>query len=421
MRTQISTILIVWLIAPVLVLAQDYLISFSGTGETPYVTTVIVENLTQNKTKTVNGTDILHLLGVVTGIETISYDVNKNIFFYPNPMEDYTKLQFDLPESGKAVISLTDLAGRNILRAVYLLDKGIHSYLIRGVKEGTYIAKISLGRHSLSSRLVSLGSENGAVNIIPENSPGYQGKQIDSKSASAEVVMQYTTGDRLKLTSISGNYSSVVTDVPAASKTITFNFVACTDPDGNNYQTVTIGSQTWQAQNLRTTKLNDGAEIQLINNDAEWAAITSPALGWYNNNAATYKDLYGGYYNWYAINTGKLCPAGWRVPNNTDWNTLFSSLGGANVAGGRLKATGTTFWNAPNTGATNESGFTGLAGSTRSPSGAFSLLKYIGTFWTTTQADQSYGFFKQLQFDTPAISEAGQVKTYGRNVRCVKE
>ena len=225
--------------------------------------------------------------------------------------------------------------------------------------------------------------------------------------------------------------------MPTASKTINFSFIPCTDQDGNNYPVVTIGStkgdedssdpsgekgtQIWMAENLKTTKLNDGTIIELISNDALWDTQTVPAMGWLNNNLSN-KDVYGGYYNIVAVLTGKLCPTGWRVPDNNDWNILFNSLGGSGQAGGKLKATGLTYWQSPNTGATNESGFTGLAGGSRYPLyGTYSGVKYLGSWWTSTQPDPGTAYFKELQFDIIVVNQPGMSRKYGRNVRCVKE
>ena len=98
------------------------------------------------------------------------------------------------------------------------------------------------------------------------------------------------------------------------------------DIDGNVYKTITIGNQTWMAENLKTTKYNDGTDIANVTGDTEWSSLTTPAYCWYNNNANTYKATYGALYNWYAVNTGVLAPMGWHVPTTTEWNTLVNYL-----------------------------------------------------------------------------------------------
>jgi uncharacterized protein (TIGR02145 family) len=147
-----------------------------------------------------------------------------------------------------------------------------------------------------------------------------------------------------------------------------------TDGDGNVYNTVTIGTQIWMKGNLKTMKFNYGTSIPNVTDNTTWAGLTSAAYCWYNNDAATYKTTYGALYNWYAVdvasNDGKnVCPAGWHIPSDAEWTTLTDYLGGASVAGSKLKETGTTHWLSPNTGATNESGFTALPGGGHSRNG----------------------------------------------------
>jgi uncharacterized protein (TIGR02145 family) len=132
------------------------------------------------------------------------------------------------------------------------------------------------------------------------------------------------------------------------------------DVDGNIYKTIQIGTQNWMAENLKTTKYNDGNPIPDVTNFTEWSNLTTGAYCWYRNDALSYKDTYGALYNWFTINTGLLCPSGWHIPADTEWTTLFTYLGGTWIAGSKIKEIGTTHWMDPNPGATNESGFTAL-------------------------------------------------------------
>jgi len=98
------------------------------------------------------------------------------------------------------------------------------------------------------------------------------------------------------------------------------------DIDGNSYKTVTIGSQVWMAENLKTTKYNDGTSIPMIPENNAWTGLTSPAFSWYNNDSTENKKTYGALYNWYTVNTNKLCPTGWHVPADAEWMTLTTYL-----------------------------------------------------------------------------------------------
>ena len=156
------------------------------------------------------------------------------------------------------------------------------------------------------------------------------------------------------------------------------------DIDGNNYKTIQIGTQTWMAENLKTTSYNDGSSIPNVTGDVEWMDLTTGAYCWYGNLETTYKNTYGALYNWYTVNTGKLCPTGWHVPSKEEWMILATYLGGPDIAGGKLKESGTTHWQSPNTGATNTVRFNALPGGVRDVSsdfGGFFIKSGSNGFW----------------------------------------
>lgn len=193
-----------------------------------------------------------------------------------------------------------------------------------------------------------------------------------------------------------------------------------TDIDGNNYTTVTIGTQEWLKENLKTTKLTDGTPISLITDNTAWMNTTSAAYCWYNNDQALNGSVYGALYNWYTVNTNKLCPNGWHVPSNTEWQTLVDYLGGASEAGNKLKEAGTAHWYLPNTGATNESGFTALPGGQRGAGGIFDIIKGSATFWTSTEVSATNAMVWALFYHSGFCQNVGDGKEAGKSVRCIK-
>ena len=198
------------------------------------------------------------------------------------------------------------------------------------------------------------------------------------------------------------------------------------DVDGNAYNTMTIGTQTWMAENLKTTKYNDNTDIPSVADIPAWAALSTPGYCWYNNDAATYKAHYGALYNWYAVdaagNGGKnVCPAGWHIPTDAEWATLTDFLGGNNVAGGKMKETGTANWQSPNTGATNESGFTALPGGGRYFDGTFSSIGSIGGWWSSTELLTTSARGRYLYSDYSFIYRGSGSKQDGFSVRCLKD
>jgi uncharacterized protein (TIGR02145 family) len=191
--------------------------------------------------------------------------------------------------------------------------------------------------------------------------------------------------------------------------------------DNRRYKTVRIGNQVWMAENLKTTKYNNGSPIPAVTNVKDWSRLTTPGYCWYDNNQTNYGNIYGTLYNWYTVNTGKLCPKGWHVPTDTEWTTLTEYLGGASVAGGKLKEIETTHWTSPNTGATNETGFTALPGSGRRFNGKFFFFGINGYWWSATEDNTTSAWFQNMNFNDSLVFRNGISKKYGFSVRCLRD
>jgi uncharacterized protein (TIGR02145 family) len=201
-----------------------------------------------------------------------------------------------------------------------------------------------------------------------------------------------------------------------------------TDQDGNEYKTITIGTQTWMAENLRTTKYSDGTTIPNVTDNTAWTNLTTGAYCNYNNTtSADTIATYGRLYNWYAaIGSGNIAPAGWHVPTETEWRTLIYYLGGFSVAGGKMKETGTTHWINPNIGATNESGFTALPSGARSdlhstPIGKFAAMGYFGYYWSSTPIDTNYYLLPLVSHLEAMVGQTGFYIPNGFAVRLIKD
>jgi uncharacterized protein (TIGR02145 family) len=194
-----------------------------------------------------------------------------------------------------------------------------------------------------------------------------------------------------------------------------------TDSDGNNYGMVTIGTQVWMDENLKTTKYKDNSSIPLVTDNTDWSNLVSPGYSWYNNDASSNKATYGALYNWHTVNTGKLCPTGWHVPTDDEWRTLTSYLGGEAVAGGKLKEAGTSHWLSPNLGATNESGFTAVPGGARNIDGQFLELGTNGYWWSSTAHDATHAWYHDMVSDDQWVNRFNYYKGLGFSVRCIKD
>ena len=200
------------------------------------------------------------------------------------------------------------------------------------------------------------------------------------------------------------------------------------DVDGNEYSTVTIGSQIWLGQNLKTTKYNDGTQIPLVTDNKTWVSFTSPAYCWYKNDIGN-KNPYGALYNWYSVNTGKLCPTGWHVPTKDEWSILINYVGGETVAGDKLKEKGNIHWYLNDseeldaiTNATDEFGFTALPGGERETfnNGSFFMLGAFGSWWSLSEINSNSIWSVEMSYwHSRAKLLDYYNKKYGLSVRCL--
>jgi uncharacterized protein (TIGR02145 family) len=195
------------------------------------------------------------------------------------------------------------------------------------------------------------------------------------------------------------------------------------DADGNVYHTVVIGTQTWMVENLKTTKYNDGAPIPLVTDNSAWGALSTPGFCWYKNDKSSYENPYGALYNWYAVETGKLAPNGWHVATDADWTALAEYLGGANIAGAKLKESGTTHWKSPNNGGTNETGFTAIPTPGRQAGGQFSDdTNSYSYWWIAPKKDGTDPWYLSIYHNGTNISKSSYINwKVGFSVRCIKD
>jgi uncharacterized protein (TIGR02145 family) len=195
-----------------------------------------------------------------------------------------------------------------------------------------------------------------------------------------------------------------------------------TDIDGNVYQTVTIGTQVWMAENLKVTHYRNGEEIPNVTDTTAWTALTTGAYCECNNDGNTVA-AYGRLYNWYAVSDSRnIAPKGWHVATDAEWQTLSDFLGGDAVASGKMRESGTGHWIAPNTGATNESGFSALpAGSREFDNGRFTNIGQEAIFWTATENDSFEAWYRSLYFVFLNLAHHYYYKEFGFSVRCVKD
>lgn len=211
------------------------------------------------------------------------------------------------------------------------------------------------------------------------------------------------------------------------------NSLTVNDYEGNVYSTVIIGKQEWMAENLKVTQYADGTPIPHVTGDANWAALpdndadTVRAYCWYDDDKVTYKDLYGALYTYAAATNGDnsgaevqgVCPTGWRLPSDADWDTLVDVVGGADSAGFILKAT--NGWNDDGNG-NDDIGFAALPGGSRNhQNGTFSNAGRNGYWWSATENDATNARFRYIYAKETKVNSHSNFKSYGLSVRCVRD
>ena len=266
------------------------------------------------------------------------------------------------------------------------------------------------GTYDAGSSCTLTATPNSGYTFVNWTDP--KGAEISTSSTFSFTVTKDST--------LTANFSNGNNTIPPPVFNPNVTYGTITDIDGNVYKTVTIGTQTWMAENLKVTRYNDGTAIPNVTDNAAWAGLSTGAYCWYNNDIS-HKATYGALYNWYAVNTGKLAPAGWHVPTDGEWTTLTTYLG-ESVAGDKLTETGISHWANPNAGATNETGFTALPGG--HSDGFFGFIGYIGCWWSATEYDPYSVFFRSLGLGPiNGIVSRGinWNKSVGYSVRCVKD
>ena len=200
---------------------------------------------------------------------------------------------------------------------------------------------------------------------------------------------------------------------------------SCVDIDGNSYETIQIGEQEWMAENLKVTHYNNGDAIPTGYSNSEWVDLDETETGAY----AIYDDdpanaeIYGNLYNWYTVDDDRgVCPEGWHVPSDDEYTVLTDYLGGTSVAGGKMKEAGLEHWNSPNTGATNESGFTGLpAGYRNGGNGDYYSMGDYGYFWSSTEGNSNSAWYRKLDYDDSEVNRFSNDERSGFSLRCLRD
>jgi len=372
-------------------------------------------------------------IGDITTQKPGAFNLYQN---YPNPFNPTTVITYELPHPADVRIEVFNVLGQKIKTLFDGFQTSSFGRVIwdgtndsgQGVSAGVYIYSLSGEGIRINKKMLLIDGHTGEYNISNSMMPVITGPGQLNKTMSTNYYLR-VSGDSLSTV----QHTLVVTDNMTHDISI---YRTMTDQEGNVYKTVKIGNQWWMAENLKTTKYRNGDNIDHVTGNSQWEGLTTGAYCYYDNNSSYAAD-YGALYNWYAVNDSRnIAPAGWHVPTDEEWKQLEMYLGmsqneadntgwrGTNE-GGKLKETGTIedgtgLWYAPNTGATNESGFTARPGGYRFGSGYFYSMGYLAYYWSATRYGNIDAWYRGLRYYYDDVRRYGTSKRLGFSIRLVR-
>jgi len=342
-----------------------------------------------------------------------------------------TNMTFRASMDAEGNIMITEVVGGTSPHS-YMVTSGFQQSQVfpNKYKDGSYVVGIKDANGCVSVQLVSL---KRAIDCASSTLSVTTSSTTDSATAivtggQSPYTYAWSNGSTSATATnlLAGIYTVTVTDNIGCKQTANATVLSSCEDTTTPYPTITIGTQVWMQKNLNVCKYRNGDPIPQVTDPTQWGNLTTGAWCYYENNTAN-GTVYGKLYNWYAVNDPRgLAPVGFHVPSETEWNTLVAFLGGFNIAGGKMKATGTTLWKSPNVNATNTSGFTGLPGGYRSADGNwFSHVGEKGYWWSRFELNALNVYRQMLDYDNDDTNSS-EYRMYspqgsGYSVRCVKD
>lgn len=433
-QTQVYKVLLAFFITTMssALFAQNYNYTFTGSGAQTAVDEVVVENLTKGTSKTIAGTSTLYLnptgaTPVATKLEDIKNCETTKLIIYPNPAVDAATLSFNLPETGGLTISVNDLSGKLISSYSDNMEAGSYKFQLSACKTGLYLVSVNGKGYRAIEKLLSINPTASNNNIIKFLNKEISISMLESDKSAPQKAktavnegVNFNNGDLIKLTGISGRCKTIVMQNPGWSKAVNFYFINCVDGSDNAYAVIKVGPRYWMAENLKTTKKNDGiTALTKISTQVGWNALAATDDAFcYANDADANGATYGGLYTFHAANNGLAPAGGWRMPTQAEFNEMANFISCKDSAGLLLKEKGTTHWTGNKTKTSNATGFTALPGGFRTT--AFTLPGTVGAFWTSTPKNNLNGYYASLESGKDSIGfYANALKTSGLSVRYV--
>jgi uncharacterized protein (TIGR02145 family) len=407
--------------------AQDITITFTTKSDTVKIDSVLATNLKTRKTVRLLEGDSLLLVKTSTSLNQLKSNPEIG-YIYPNPTVEDANFCVSVNKNEKVDIRLYNSNGQMLVNEKQNLMQGTHRFMLKFPVAGIYYLSLLRGESIFGFKAVYTGQNTTKSSVLylggDEIYPQTPANQF--KNATTDNSLVYTEGDVILYSCHSGLNTTIISDVPTQSKSITVEFVKCMDYDQRNYKTVKIGNQTWMAENLAYLP-----DIQLTTSES----YTEPryyVYGYTGSDVATAKQhpnykAYGVLYNWHAAKAA--CPTGWHLPSDDEWKQLEMALGMTQAQadgtgwrktnqGKQMKATRGWYNNG---NGTNTSGFSALPGGYLYGSGSFGDIGSYGRWWGSTESSADYVWGRRLLYEFSTVFRDGHRKKCGFSVRCVMD
>ncbi len=368
----------------------------------------------------------------ITGTVGINSELNKLLPDMISANIQNNSLSINLADKSSLEIITYNIQGKVISLAKKQLNPGIHSIKLPVTSSGVYFHKIKACKQELLLKSTLTGTTAFGTGTFIKKSPSMTAANSARSFDLINDVLKSTKSGYLnyRIKIANSDTSGIVIKMITSAGTLT-------DIDGNVYHTVKIGNQVWTVENLRTTRYNDGTAIPHVTDNSSWENLTTPGYCYYGNDSTANAVKYGALYNWYAVNTGKLAPAGWHVPGLAEWDTLKNYLiaNGYNWDGtttdnkiGKSMAEKTDWYLSSGQGnvgnglsSNNSSGFSALPGGYRLNDGDVSNIGSNGHWWSATEYGAADACNRYLYYSNGNLSRSNYSKAFGFSVRLLRD
>ncbi len=343
---------------------------------------------------------------------------NSVLFFYPNPASDFVNFDFFISEQSQVSIIISGISGHIVAQSVHTLQKGDYQGMVTNLPSGIYFVAIRLQNKTLAGKVVSIGNSKGNP-TISINEGILNEKNV--LTFDGNPTIDYSEGTRYLFSAKAGDVVTKEVIEPKLRSFVDIDLTECVDADGNIYPTVKIGEQLWMGRNLRTTRFSNGEPIPSIIEDAVWKSTLSPALCIYNNEMDN--EGFGLLYNGFvATDSRNVCPLGWKVPTDDDWNILLQTISAEeNVGKEALLLVDSKLWENHEYD-TETLAFDAVPSGLRyAHNGAFGHINVHGRWWTSTVSDDGFIWNRYINADKEFLGRGKYNPRYGYSIRCIKE